>query len=234
MQVEKAYINWSGGKDAAMALFQLQQDKRLSIQQLVTHLDAETQRVSMHGLRRSLLEKQVENLGLPLKVVSLPGSASLTVYNSHMEQEIADFHSEGYTRSVFGDIYLEDLRKYREDQFRQTGIQPVFPLWGQDTLGLMKDFVDVGFKAITVCVNSRLLDRSFCGRLIDHDFLSALPATVDPAGENGEFHSFVFDGPIFQSPVEFYLGETRERVLFSPKGSNWDSRFWYCDLQERK
>lgn len=231
MRMSKAYLNWSGGKDAAMALYLLRNREDIRVEKLVTTIDFESSRVTMHNLRRDLLEEQARQLGLPLHIISLPGSASLSEYNYRMKQEIALLGAQGFSQSVFGDIFLEDLRNFREGQFQNTGIHPVFPLWGIDTHLLMKNFISAGFKAITISVNAKVLDKSFCGRIIDQAFLSALPPNVDPAGENGEFHTFVFDGPLFKYPVNFEIGKIYEQVYPSSKKEVWDSHFWFCDLR---
>ena len=238
--MKKAFLNWSSGKDAAFTLYVLQQEKDLSVEKLVTTVNSETNRISMHGLRKELLLQQAESIGLPLHIISLPGNVSLPVYNEIMQKETRALVLEGFTHSVFGDIFLEDLREYREQQLQKVGLQAVFPLWKKDTSALMKDFLKAGFKAITVSVNSKVLDASFCGRIIDSQFLADLPAEVDPAGENGEFHSFVFDGPNFNFPVGFRRGEVVEKSYepsakkkddcFSDEQKSWDTRFWYCDL----
>lgn len=238
--MKKAFLNWSSGKDAAYALYLLQQKNEFSVEKLVTTINSESNRVSMHGLRKELLQKQAENIGIPLHLISLPGEVSMKVYNDIMGKEIAKLGAEGLTHSIFGDIFLEDLKQYREQQFQKVEIQPVFPLWKKDTSKLMQDFLSAGFKAITVSVNAKLLDQSFCGRIIDENFLSDLPEGIDPAGENGEFHSFVFDGPIFFKPITFQKGEIVERSFapaknkedncFKEKTEAWDTRFYYCDL----
>ena len=194
----------------------------------------------MHGLRKELLVKQAESLGIPLHIISLTGNVSMSVYNEVMQKETDKLRSEGFTHSVFGDIFLEDLREYREQQLQKAGLQAVFPLWKKKTSELMNEFLDAGFKAITVSVNAKVLDKSFCGRIVDKAFLADLPSEVDPAGENGEFHTFVFDGPNFKFPISFLKGEITERVYeskgndeddcFSKTPKSWDTRFYYCNL----
>lgn len=238
--MKKSVLNWSSGKDAAFALYVLQQKKEYSVEKLVTSVNSETNRISMHGLRKELLLQQTESIGLPLHITSLPGNVSMKFYNEVMAKETFHLVSEGFTHSIFGDIFLEDLREYREQQLQKTGLQAVFPLWKKNTSELMQDFLAAGFKAITVSVNSRLLNKSFCGRIIDEDFLADLPSEVDPAGENGEFHSFVFDGPIFKAPITFRKGNIVEKTYdhskkkedncFSEEQERWDTRFYYCDL----
>lgn len=238
--MKKAFLNWSSGKDAAYALYLLQQQKEFNVEKLVTTINSENDRVSMHGLRKELLLKQADSIGISLHLISLAGNVPLSDYNKIMEQETLKLKEEGFTYSIFGDIFLEDLKQYREQQLQKVEIQPVFPLWKKDTSELMQEFLSAGYKAITVSVNTAVLDKSFCGRIIDENFLADLPKGVDPAGENGEFHTFVFDGPILSTPITFQKGEIVERS-FSPvknkddncykeKQESWDTRFYYCDL----
>lgn len=238
--MNKAYINWSSGKDAAFALYKIQKEQKFKVEKLVTTINSEVDRVSMHGLRKELLLRQAESLQIPLQIISLDGNVSMQTYNALMKAEVSKLIAEGFTHSVFGDIFLEDLKEYREKQLAEAGLKAVFPLWGKNTRELMDEFISEGFKAITVCVNAKLLDKSFCGRIIDHQFLADLPKNVDPCGENGEFHSFVFEGPIFKNPINFETGEIIEKRFspnedekddcFTDKIKSWDTRFWYCDL----
>lgn len=243
-----AYINWSGGKDASFALWQLQQEGTYDIRYLFTTLSEAHRRVSMHGVREVLLDEQAKQTGIELVKALLPENASMEDYNSIMRDRLSRFRAEGVQQAVFGDIFLEDLRAYRETQLSQADMQGVFPLWKKDSTELIKDFIAAGFKAIIVCVNAKYLPASFAGRLIDEAFLADLPAGVDPCGENGEFHSFVFDGPIFKAPVPFKVGETVERLYtparedqsncykdegddcFRAAPADWDTRFYFCDL----
>lgn len=159
-------------------------------------------------------------------------------YQELMMRTMNEFRDQGITCSVFGDIFLEDLRKYREDQLQSVGIQGVFPLWNANTTDLIREFLDRGFKTIVTCVNEAYLDRSFAGRIIDRDFIRDLPDNVDPCGENGEFHTFTFDGPIFKNPIEFKIGETVRKTYPKPQSgdneddndANKDYVFWFCDL----
>ena len=238
--MEKAYINWSSGKDAAFALYKIQNEQKFKVEKLVTTINSEVGRVSMHGLRKELLIKQAESLQIPLQIIELNGNVSMQTYNAIMKAEVSKLIAEGFTQCVFGDIFLEDLKEYREKQLAEVGLKAVFPLWGKNIRELMEEFIAEGFKAITVCVNAKLLDKSFCGRIIDEQFISDLPENVDPCGENGEFHSFVFDGPNFKNPVNFEIGEIIEKHFspnedekddcFTDKIKSWDTRFWYCDL----
>ncbi|MCK8520260.1 diphthine--ammonia ligase [Aquimarina sp. D1M17] len=239
--MHKTYFNWSSGKDSSLALYYILQQKEYNISKLLTTVNKDYGRVSMHGLREELLDEQAVSIGIPIKKIKLPARVSMETYNEAMKNATASLQSDGYTHTVFGDIFLEDLRAYREQQLESAGLQTVFPLWKRDTTELLKEFIDLGFKAITVCVNAKFLDDTFCGRVIDHDFLKELPSNVDPCGENGEFHTFVFDGPIFKKPIDFTIGEKVKRN-YEPSDNdddncftdedkkNWDTSFWYCDL----
>jgi uncharacterized protein (TIGR00290 family) len=243
MSSEKAVVNWSGGKDSALALYRVTRLETLSVSSLLTTVSETLQRVSMHGVRVELLERQAEHIGLPLVKVPLPDMPDMPTYEAAMKESLTKVRADGTGLCVFGDIFLEDLRKYREDKLAELGMRCLFPLWKIPTDKLINEFIDLGFKAIIVCVDEKHLDRSYVGRIIDHSFVNDLPADVDPCGENGEFHSFVFDGPIFRRPVGFKTGEVVHRKYTraaGDKGSNVDSPpasadlfeagFWYCDL----
>jgi uncharacterized protein (TIGR00290 family) len=235
----KAYFNWSGGKDSALALYHILQNKTVDVELLLTTVNAEFNRISMHGVRTELLQRQAKSIGIPIREIRLPETVSMDEYNKIMYQSVNALVAEKYHHTVFGDIFLEDLRKYREQQLAPFGLQVHFPLWKRNTKELLNEFLDLGFKTIVVCVKASLLDQSFAGRIIDKDFIKDLPSPVDPCGENGEFHTFVFDGPIFKSPVKFSIGEKIYKEYQAPKNSddtffspNQDSQmgFWYCDL----
>ena len=211
-QTFKTYFNWSSGKDAAFALYRLQQESSYDISRLITTVNAHYQRVSMHGLRRTFLEQQAAAVGIPLTVIELPEQPTMEEYNQIMNTAVEALVNEGFTHCSFGDIFLEDLRAYREAQLQPLGIMSCFPLWKQDTSALIREFLELGFKAIVICINANLLDDSFLGRVIDEAFIDDLPAGVDPCGENGEFHTFCFDGPIFTHPIAFQLGEKVTRA----------------------
>ncbi len=216
---ENILLSWSGGKDSSMTLYELQKTDRHQIASLLTTITEGYDRISMHGVRRTLLERQAESLGLPLhKVYISPGCVNQE-YESKMEAALAAHEKNGTQQVAFGDIFLEDLRKYREQNLAKKGWKGLFPIWGRDTTELVRTFLQLGFKAIVVCVDSKVLEPSFAGRLLDADFLQQLPAGIDPCGENGEFHSFVFGGPIFREEIEFSVGEAVLR----------DS-FYFCDL----
>jgi uncharacterized protein (TIGR00290 family) len=224
----KTYFNWSSGKDAALALYYLQQDQRFSVERLLTSVNTVHNRVSMHGLRRSLLIQQIEAIRIPVTTIDLPEEPSMEEYESGMGYAVEALNREKFTCTAFGDIFLEDLRTWRENQLAPYGIKTFFPLWKKDTRDLIKEFMQLGFKAITVCVDANKLNASFAGRIIDEDFLRDLPEGVNPCGENGEFHTFCFDGPIFSKPVPFERGEKIYREYKGPGNEN--SGFWFCDL----
>ncbi|SHF52728.1 MJ0570-related uncharacterized domain-containing protein [Salegentibacter echinorum] len=235
--MKKAYLNWSSGKDAALSLYNLRDGKEYSVEKLVTTVNTKFNRISMHGVREELLQMQAESIGLPLHKIALHGEISMEDYNEIMQSETQKLLNEGFTHSVFGDILLEDLKAYREKQLNEIGLDTVFPLWQENTRRLMEEFIRLGFKAIVVCVNANKLDKSFCGRELDASFLKDLPKGVDPCGENGEFHTFVFNGPIFKAPIPFKIGEVVQKSYEPSKDeddssekTSWDLNFWYCDL----
>lgn len=215
----KAFLNWSGGKDSAFCLYQAQKQS-INIQALVTTVNEKHNRVSMHGVRRELLEQQAASVQLPLHIVELSEQTSLSIYKEKISKKSRLLKEEGFTHAVSGDLFLEDLKTYREKLYAGDEIQSLFPLWKMDTRGLLKEFISLGFKAIIVCVNASLLDESFCGRLIDESFIKNLPVNVDCCGENGEYHSFVFDGPLFSKPVSFKKGEIIYREYPAPKNDD--------------
>ena len=204
--VVKAFMNWSGGKDAALSLHRCLAMKHLEVGCLFTNKVAPTNRVSMHGVRWELIQAQAASIGLPLHHALLPLEPGSDVYEEELSRRVNGFKELGYTTSVYGDIYLEDVKRYREAEMSKLGMSCLFPLWKEAPGELMSEFLGLGFKAIVVCVNSSKLDPRFCGRLIDKEFIRDLPPEVDVCGENGEFHSFVFDGPIFKWPVPFHKG----------------------------
>ena len=218
--VEKVLFTWSGGKDSALALYEIQKRDDQEVVALLTTLTEDDDRISMHGVRSILLEHQANSLGLPIEKVYLSKNASNEECEAKMREVLQKYLSAGISSVVFGDIFLEDLRKYREDNLSKIGMKAIFPIWKRDTVELARGFIDLGFKAVITCIDSNFLDKTFVGRLFDRQLLSELPANVDPCGENGEFHSFVYDGPIFQKKVLYTKGEVVLR----------DNRFWFCDL----
>ena len=234
-------MNWSGGKDSAFALHQVLHQGKYQVDCLLTSVNAVHNRVSMHGVRRTMLEAQAESIGIPLVTLEMPEQPSMLDYESLMLKTVCKLQDQGFTHSIFGDIFLEDLRKYREAKLAPVGMQAVFPIWKIDTGKLVRQFLDAGFKTIVVCVNDLFLDKSFCGRIVDEQFLDDLPPGVDPCGENGEFHTFVFDGPIFKHALPFSTGEIVYKEYAAPKtdadscaktvdDSNSQYGFWFCDL----
>jgi uncharacterized protein (TIGR00290 family) len=221
---EKVLFTWSGGKDSALALYELQQSQEYKVVALLTTVTEGYDRISMHGVRRTLLQHQALSLGLPLEEVIISQQASNEEYESQMQQVLARYVIAGVQCVAFGDIYLQDLKAYREQNLARIGMKAVFPLWKRDTRELMRTFIDLGFKAVTVCVDTEALDGRFAGRELDDQFLRELPATVDPCGENGEYHSFVYDGPNFRRRVAWVKGEIVLR----------ENRFCYCDLVQHQ
>jgi uncharacterized protein (TIGR00290 family) len=222
----RVILSWSGGKDSALALYEIQKTRSYEILALLTTVTEDYDRISMHGVRRVLLERQAASLGYPLEKVPISKDASNGEYESRMREILAKYLNLGVTSVVFGDIFLEDVRKYREGNLSKIGMRGIFPLWKRDTYELARTFISLGFKTVITCVDSTVLDKKFVGRVFDERLLSELPSTVDPCGENGEFHSFVYSGPIFQYPIPHTIGEIVLR----------DNRFYYCDLmpvQER-
>ena len=235
----KAIFNWSGGKDSSLTLYHVLKENLYDIKYLVTSCSQEFDRISMHGVQVSLLKRQAELIGIPLKIMYVPTIPTMEAYDAAMAKILTEFKNEGITHSIFGDIFLEDLRKYREDRLAEVGLTGVFPIWKRPSLELVHEFIDLNFKSILVCIDESCLNESFCGRMIDDQLLKDLPPKVDPCGENGEFHSFVFDGPIFKSPVPFTTGEKVRRSYAKPKNlddkdcaccKTSDTAFWYIDL----
>lgn len=234
-QKPKTYFNWSSGKDASLAFYHLQKEGKYSVDRLLTSMNAHYDRVSMHGLRRELLEQQIKSVGLPVTTIELPEEPTMEDYNQIMSCSVMKLKSEGYSDCGFGDIFLEDLRAFREQKLKPYGITCHFPLWKRDTKKIISEFMKLGFKAIVICIKSDLLDESFVGREIDANFIKDIPPNVDPCGENGEFHTFCYDGPIFAKPVKFNIGEKVYREYKAPKRENQlkdngTIGFWFCDL----
>jgi uncharacterized protein (TIGR00290 family) len=217
---EKILFSWSGGKDSALALHSIKNGKDFEIAALLTTVTADYDRISMHGVRRELLEKQAESMDLPLEKVLISKKSSNEEYEGKMQDLLLRYKNEGVAAVAFGDIFLEDLKKYREANLTKIGLKGLFPLWKQSSYVLAKRFIELGFKAIITCVDSKQLDGKFCGREFDEVLLSELPKTVDPCGENGEFHTFVYAGPIFTKNISFIKGEIVLR----------DKQFYFCDL----
>lgn len=212
--IEPIALCFSGGKDSVMALWKIQRRGECRVTQLVTTVTDAYERVSMHGVRRGLLRRQAEFLGLPVTEVVVPPQSSNAIYEREMGLAFLRIREKGIRRIAFGDIFLEDLRAYRERQLEALGLSCFFPLWKMPTRSLARRFIDEEFRAVTVCVDPKVLDGSFAGRQFDKAFLNDLPSEVDPCGENGEFHTFVFDGPIFSRSIEFTGGKRVRRDGF--------------------
>ncbi len=219
MSRERIALGWSGGKDSCLALRQILSEGTYEIATLLTTCTEGFRRVSMHGVRCSLLHRQAEALGFPCLKVFIPQHCSNEEYERLMLKACLKFKSEGVSKVAFGDLFLEDIRAYRDRMLAQVGMTALYPIWGLGTPGLARQFIRDGFRANLVCVDSEKLTGSFAGRLFDDALLADFPAQVDPCGENGEFHTFVFDGPIFKWPVRCKAGPVVQR-----------GRFYFADL----
>lgn len=212
-------VAWSGGKDSAMALWRLPPEYQPVA--LLTNIQRSQDRVSMHSVRRALIEQQAAALGLPLQVVELPDTPTNAEYEARIEAAIASFRARGIVHIVYGDLFLADIRAYRDAHLARMGMQGVYPLWGRDTSALIRVSLGAGFRAVVACVDTTRLDAAFAGRDLDESFLNDLPSGVDPCGENGEFHTFVYAGPLFNQPIPVTIGDTFWK----------DDRFCCCDLR---
>lgn len=218
--MENVLVSWSGGKDSTLALHAILKDNSYRIAALLTTVTEDYDRISMHGVRRILLERQAASLGFPLEKVLIPKHASNVEYEANMERVLTKYKEQGVSSVVFGDIFLQDIRTYREEKLAPLGMKGIFPLWKRDTRELAHSLITLGFHAITTCVDIQMLGQQFVGRVLDERFLAELPPTVDACGENGEYHSFVYDGPLFTKKIAYTPGEIVLR----------DNRFCYCDL----
>lgn len=210
----KILLSWSTGKDSAWALHVLNQQYPGAVSALVTTINETVDRVAMHGVRREVLEAQADSAGLPLWKVPLPHPCTNDVYESRMEETLARALAEGFTHVAFGDLFLEDIRRYREKQLSGTGLEPLFPVWGVPTDRLAREMIGGALRARIACVDTRALSRSFVGREFDRKLLDDLPAGIDPCGENGEFHTCVYDGPMFRRALTLEAGECVARDGF--------------------
>ena len=210
----KTLVSWSSGKDSAWMLHVLKQDPSIEIGGLLTTMNEQFDRVAMHAVRRRLLEAQADAAGVPLRTVQLPWPCTNEQYEDRMRVAVAQAVSEGFTHIAFGDLFLEDVRKYREEKLNGTGLTPLFPIWGIPTDTLATRMVESGLRSVLTCINPKHLDRSFAGRQFNRALLDDLPAGVDKCGERGEFHSFAWDGPMFNRPVAIQVGEVVERDGF--------------------
>ncbi len=211
---KKAWLSWSSGKDSAWSLEVVRRQGEFEVEALLTTVNAEYHRVAMHAVRESLLRAQAESTGLPLVTVPIPNPCPNAAYEEAMAAAVRRAHGEGITHIIFGDLFLEDIRRYREEKLAGSGIEPVFPLWGLETRQLAHDMVAGGLRALLTCVDPRKLDSSFAGRLFDGGLLADLPPGVDPCGENGEFHTLAYEGPMFRTPIAVEPGVVVERDGF--------------------
>jgi uncharacterized protein (TIGR00290 family) len=211
---QRCWLSWSSGKDSTMALAALREDPAVEVVGLLTTVNEDADRVAMHAVRRALLTAQAAALGLPLHVVPIPQACRNETYEERMAAAVDAARADGVTRMAFGDLFLVDVRAYREQMLAPTGIEPLFPLWGRDTTALAGEMLDRGVRATLTCVDPRQLDSAFAGREYDGRLLAELPQGIDPCGENGEFHTFVRDGPGFRHPLAVRTGEVVERDGF--------------------
>ena len=239
---EKIVFCWSGGKDSALALNRLRNDARYEVISLLTTCNEHFQRVSMHGVRLELLDQQAESLGLPLEKIFVSQRSSNDEYQQRMSTCLLAHKARGVTGCAFGDIFLEDLKRWREENLARVGLRGIFPIWKIDSRELLREFIALGFGSVICCANDAYLDENAMGRNIDAAFLATLPPNVDPCGENGEFHSFAFKGPIFRESVKFTIGEkvyrpvepthpgTHPSPIAPSPGARQTKGFWFCDL----
>jgi uncharacterized protein (TIGR00290 family) len=239
---EKIVFCWSGGKDSALALNRLRRDNRYEIVSLLTTCNEHFQRVSMHGVRLELLDAQAEAIGLPVEKIFLSQRSSNDEYQQKMSACLLAHQARGVSACAFGDIFLEDLKRWREENLAQAGLRGIFPIWKIDSRELIREFFALGFGTVICCANDAYLGEDSVGRNIDADFIASLPPEVDVCGENGEFHSFAFAGPVFKQPVKFKVGEKIYRPVEAthpgdsnasyvcPSGPRRTRGFWFCDL----
>lgn len=227
----KAVLNWSSGKDAALAYNYLSSSNDVTITHLLTTINAAQDRIVMHGVREKLLDMQAARMGLPLKKIYLPPAPDDQIYKQSMLEALTALKQDGITASAFGDIFLEDLNQYREQQLAAIGMEAIFPLWKRNTTELVIELEQAGIEAVIVCVNERYLGKEFLGRKIDRHFLNDLPANVDPCGENGEFHTYVYNAPYFSAAIPIVQKETVYKTYPSPDDdSKWDTGFYFLDI----
>ena len=228
MQKPKAVFCWSGGKDSALALFKAKQSGQFDIVALLTTCNENQRRISMHGVRDVLLDAQAASIGLPLAKVWVK-EGSNEEYERVMKEKLLHFKEQGVTHVFFGDIFLEDLRAYRERKLEEIGLKAVFPLWKKNTASLIHEFTDTGFETVICCVSTRFLHKDDAGKKIDADFIAQLPPGVDPCGENGEFHTFCYKGPVFSHEIRFSTGEKIYKPI-TEFGAEGKDGFWFIDI----
>lgn len=233
-----AVFCWSGGKDSALCLHKVLQEKEYDVKYLLTTVNEQFKRISMHGVKEELLDEQAKQINIPLVKIYV-NEGTNAEYEKKMEEMLLKFKAEGINHVIFGDIFLEDLRKYSEDNLAKVGMTGVFPLWKQNTKELLKEFLDLKFKTIICCTNDAYLGEEWAGRIIDEKFLVELPSNIDACGENGEYHTFCFDGPIFKQAIEIKAGEKIYKPLEIKKTDDCNlpksqtNGFWFCELLKK-
>ncbi len=225
---QKAFFNWSSGKDSALALYQAMHDGHFDVVTLFTTLAARGGAIPMHEVGLPLLERQAAHMGLPL--ITCPLGATEAENHAAMQDAMGVFLRQGIQTALFGDIFLSDIRHMREAKLAKTGIRAAFPLWGMDSRTVLTSFFALGFRAIITCVDGAVLDRRFVGQELTPDLLRSLPAHADPCGERGEYHSFVFDGPLFRTPVPFHMGTLQCHTYPGATPDAPPHPFWYLPL----
>ena len=238
--MKKAIFCWSGGKDSAYALYKVIMEKEFEVVSLLTTVNSDFGRITMHGIKESLLDEQVNAIGLPLKKMYI-SDGTYQEYEAEMEKSLLEFKKEGVEHVIFGDIFLEDLRKYREDNLKKVEMKAVFPLWGMNTQDQIQHFIEDGFKTKICCVNDSLLNENHVGVDLSHEFLDSIPSQVDPCGENGEFHTFCYGGPIFKENLKVKISEKVYKPLEVPSDKKCQlpdipptKGFWYADVELTK
>lgn len=234
MSKPKAIFCWSGGKDSAYCLHKVLSENTYDVCYLLTTINENYKRISMHGVREELLDKQADSIGIKLLKATVSEGTN-SEYEKQMEKIFMKAKAEGITHVIYGDIFLEDLRMYRENNLKKVQMQGVFPLWEMNTIWLVNDFISKGFQTITCCINDGFLTKDWVGRKIDKAFVHQLPANVDPCGENGEFHTFCYKGPLFEKEIKFTVGEKIYKAIdnktkhdFIPPSNT--KGFWFCEL----
>jgi uncharacterized protein (TIGR00290 family) len=234
--MKKCIFNWSGGKDSSLALYHCLRDPDIDIKYLVTTINDSVNRISMHGVRVELLHKQAENIDIPLYEVRLPEMPGMTEYDAIMRTHMEKFSAEGITHAIFGDIFLRDLKDYRDARLAEVNMTGIYPLWKRNTHQLIDEFLSLGFGTVIACTQQRL--GAIVGQEISRELIASLPADVDVCGENGEFHTFAFKGPIFKHEIKYKTGEKIFKEYKAPKtddtcnpgSTEMPAGFWYCDL----
>ena len=210
----KTLMSWSSGKDSAWALYKGQQNREIDLVGLFCTVNKKFDRVAMHGVRTELLQKQAKSIGLPLEIIEIPYPCSNVEYEKIIGQFVERAKNDNIEYFAFGDLFLEDVRNYREEKLKSSGIKPIFPIWGIATDKLSREMINNGLRIVITCINPKQIPEEFVGREFNENFLDSLPETIDPCGENGEFHSFVFDGPMFKEKIEIFVGDIVHRDDF--------------------